>query len=278
VFDCYFFEKNLQGDIVAIYNEAGSKIGTYTYDAWGNCTVNPTSGYNFILSNNPFRYRGYYYDTETGYYYLQSRYYNPNWCRFINADKYVSTGQGFTGYNMFAYCLNNPVNWIDIYGEKPTFLQEILNQFTEWVMTPLGLLRYVYIINRGGFKSEYWVDSDGYAQWSRHHTNHGHPKGHPVVPHDHKWYDDDDGNHKEDSKWQNPDQRFQPPKSVQQTPNNESDDNKTNFYGEANKMVVGTVGTVAVGYLFYVGVKWIIATAMVPATCGGSLIIAGVTP
>jgi hypothetical protein len=77
-FDYYFFEKNLQGDIIAIYNESGTKIGTYTYDAWGNCTITSnTSGYNFILSNNPFRYRGYYYDTETGFYYLQSRYYNP---------------------------------------------------------------------------------------------------------------------------------------------------------------------------------------------------------
>ena len=117
-FDCYFFEKNLQGDIVAIYNEAGTKIGTYTYDAWGNCTITSnTTGYNFILYNNPFRYRGYYYDSETGYYYLQSRYYNPTWGRFINADRYVSTGQGMLGYNMFAYCGNNPVNRIDSTGD-----------------------------------------------------------------------------------------------------------------------------------------------------------------
>ena len=116
VFDCYFFEKNLQGDIVAIYNESGAKVGTYTYDAWGNCTVNPTSGYNFILSNNPFRYRGYYYDTETGFYYLQSRYYNPQWGRFISEDKYISTGDDFMGCNMFIYCGNNPVMRIDYYG------------------------------------------------------------------------------------------------------------------------------------------------------------------
>ena len=78
------------------------------YDAWGNATVVYADG---ILSTdmamlriyNPFRYRGYYYDVETGLYYLQSRYYNPEWGRFINADAYISTGQGLIGNNMFAY-------------------------------------------------------------------------------------------------------------------------------------------------------------------------------
>ena len=119
VFDCYFFEKNLQGNIVAIYNESGAKVGTYTYDAWGNCT-NPTSGYNFILSNNPFRYRGYYYDTETGFYYLQSRYYNPTWGRFINPDNHnvlLVTPDQLTDKNLFAYCDNNPIMRIDEDGE-----------------------------------------------------------------------------------------------------------------------------------------------------------------
>ena len=60
-------------------------------------------------AQNPLRYRGYVYDTETGLYYLQSRYYNPTWGRFINADGYASTGQGIIGNNMFAYCGNNPV-------------------------------------------------------------------------------------------------------------------------------------------------------------------------
>ena len=86
----------------------------YDYDAWGNCTLN--SGYNFILSNNPFRYRGYYYDTEIGLYYLQSRYYNPTWGRFINQDAYASTGIGILGHNMFAYCNNNPISYIDKNG------------------------------------------------------------------------------------------------------------------------------------------------------------------
>ena len=78
-FDTYYFEKNLQGDIIAIYTESGTKIGSYTYDAWGNCTVSTESGTTTIQKQivrtlNPFRYRGYYYDTDTGLYYLQSRY------------------------------------------------------------------------------------------------------------------------------------------------------------------------------------------------------------
>ena len=86
-----FFEKNLQGDIVAVYNSNGKKICTYTYDAWGNCTTTRASGITSLESQiassyNPFRYRGYYYDTQTGFYYLQSRYYNPEWGRFLNAD------------------------------------------------------------------------------------------------------------------------------------------------------------------------------------------------
>ena len=70
-----------------------------------------------IAHVNPFRYRGYYYDAETGFYWLQSRYYDPEACRFINADGLVSTGQGILGHNIFAYCLGNPVNLEDSNGE-----------------------------------------------------------------------------------------------------------------------------------------------------------------
>ena len=120
-FDCFFFEKNLQGDIIGIYNSNGGKICTYTYDAWGNCTTTRASGITSLESQiassyNPFRYRGYYYDTQTGFYYLQSRYYNPEWGRFLNADACLYSS--ILGFNMFAYCDNNPVNYIDPYGES----------------------------------------------------------------------------------------------------------------------------------------------------------------
>ena len=119
-FDVFWFEKNLHGDIVAIYDESGTKIATYTYtDAWGNHSVSYTNGgASTGAQYNPFRYRSYYYDTDLGLYYLQSRYYDPNTCRFINADGYVSTGQGLIGNNMFAYCNNNPVSNIDPNGES----------------------------------------------------------------------------------------------------------------------------------------------------------------
>lgn len=88
-YDNFWFEKNLQGDIVAVYDEDGTKLISYTYDAWGNFT---TTYHNDCTASdhanlNPFRYRGYYYDSETGLYYLQSRYYDSSVGRFLTADK-----------------------------------------------------------------------------------------------------------------------------------------------------------------------------------------------
>ena len=127
-FDTFWFEKNLQGDIVAVYDEDGTKLISYTYDAWGNFAT--TYHNDCTASNhanlNPFRYRGYYYDTETGLYYLQSRYYNPKIGRFISADSYASTGQGILGNNMYAYCLNNPVRYSDPTGESATIAGAII--------------------------------------------------------------------------------------------------------------------------------------------------------
>ena len=121
VFDTFYFEKNLQGDIIAVYNASGEKIGSYTYDAWGNCTVTVVSESTTLEKNvvrlyNPFRYRGYYYDTETGLYYLQSRYYNPAWGWFLNEDGYVNANGDLIGFNMYAYCSNNPVMGYDPSG------------------------------------------------------------------------------------------------------------------------------------------------------------------
>ena len=119
VFEEYWFEKNLQGDIVAVYNAEGTKLISYTYDAWGNFTTTYHNGCttSSTAAKNPFRYRGYYYDSELGMYYLQSRYYDPVVGRFINADAFVSTGQGILGNNMYAYCHNNPVKYVDLTGE-----------------------------------------------------------------------------------------------------------------------------------------------------------------
>ena len=129
-FTNYYYAKNLQGDVAAIYRSDYTEakgyyptlVASYEYDPWGKVTsVKGSSGAilsleaypNHIAHVNPIRYRGYYYDNETGFYYLQSRYYDPAISRFINADSYGSTGQAFLGTNMFAYCNNNPVLGVD---------------------------------------------------------------------------------------------------------------------------------------------------------------------
>ena len=90
----------------------GAGVARYRYDPYGNLIYSTGD----LVSINPLRYRSYYYDSETGFYYLQSRYYDPEIGRFINADDFASTGQGILGHNMFAYCLSNPTNFIDHSG------------------------------------------------------------------------------------------------------------------------------------------------------------------
>ena len=110
----YYYILNLQGDVVQIIDEGGVPQAEYVYSPWGEII----SAEGDLAEVNPLRYRGYYYDSETGFYYLQSRYYDPENHRFINADSYASTGQGFLGVNMFAYCSNNPVNNFDNDGKR----------------------------------------------------------------------------------------------------------------------------------------------------------------
>jgi len=103
--DVYYYITNLQGDVIGLRDDT-REWAEYTYDAWGVCEeiIGEPIG-----RENPLRYRGYIYDVETQLYYLQSRYYDPEIGRFINGDNYATTGQGFVGNNMFAYCGNNPV-------------------------------------------------------------------------------------------------------------------------------------------------------------------------
>ena len=116
----YTYVHNLQGDIVAIVDSTGAKVVEYKYDAWGK----PLTGFptgtlaNTLGKLNPFRYRGYVYDEETALYYLRSRYYNPEWGRFLNEDVTVGT-EGLLSHNMFAYCLNAPINMLDADGAEP---------------------------------------------------------------------------------------------------------------------------------------------------------------
>ena len=90
----------------------------YLYDAWGQEVGRGGTMWQTLGERNPFRYRGYYYDTESGLYYLNSRYYDPQTCRFINADGYIDNAQGIHSQNMFAYCMNNPVMYSDPSGHS----------------------------------------------------------------------------------------------------------------------------------------------------------------
>ena len=122
----YYYILNLQGDVVQIIDEGGVLQAEYVYSPWGKVI----SAEGDLAEINPLRYRGYYYDSETGFYYLQSRYYDPENHRFINADSYASTGQGFLGVNMFAYANNNPIIFGDAAG---TVVDVVIAQYTETI-------------------------------------------------------------------------------------------------------------------------------------------------
>ncbi len=117
----YYYIKNLQGDIIGILDNELNQVVKYDYDSWGkviaitDATGTEITDQSHIGNINPYRYRSYRYDRETGLYYLQSRYYNPEWGRFLNADGYI-TGIAI-GNNLYAYCCNNPINYYDPYGE-----------------------------------------------------------------------------------------------------------------------------------------------------------------
>ena len=110
----YYYRYNLQGDVIALLNTSGTVVAEYFYDPYGSI-LNIMSEIGEI---NPFTYRGYYYDWETGFYYLQSRYYDPYSCRFLNADDTAFLGATGTllSYNLYTYCENNPINRIDRNG------------------------------------------------------------------------------------------------------------------------------------------------------------------
>ncbi|MFA6661517.1 MAG: RHS repeat-associated core domain-containing protein, partial [Bacilli bacterium] len=110
----YLYLKNLQNDIIGIVDEAGNLVVEYTYDAYGNIIKLVDTSNCDLSTVNPFRYRSYYYDKETGWYYLNSRYYNPIIGRFITMDSIEYLGAG--GTNLFSYCNNNPTSYYDING------------------------------------------------------------------------------------------------------------------------------------------------------------------
>lgn len=124
----YYYLYDLQGDVTAIFDHSGSCVAKYTYDVWGTIVAITDGSGNDVLGNaahvgnvNPIRYKGYYYNVETGLYYVSSRYYDSEIGRFVNADSQLNDCEGPLGYNMFAYCMNNPVMYSDPTGHLPFF-------------------------------------------------------------------------------------------------------------------------------------------------------------
>jgi len=139
----YNLFKNLQGDVVEVRSKYNALLASYNYDPWGNVvSVTDSSGNEItdtthIAHINPIRYRSYYYDDETGLYYVSSRYYDPEIGRWINADSQLNTSLGVLGLNLFSYCLNNPVNMVDYGGNKPGDLFDTMDEaardFAEYI-------------------------------------------------------------------------------------------------------------------------------------------------
>ena len=148
----YFYVKNLQGDILKVITATGTEAAAYTYDAWGKLLTSSGD----MADVNPLRYRGYYYDVETGLYYLQSRYYDPGTCRFINPDAYASTGQGILGANMFAYCGSSPNIFTDHGGTDAVILYD---------STFPGHIGALLEDSDGHWYHFYWGTSKGISRW-----------------------------------------------------------------------------------------------------------------
>ncbi|WLD94439.1 RHS repeat-associated core domain-containing protein [Alkalihalobacillus sp. AL-G] len=112
----YFYLRNIQGDITGLADESGTEVVSYQYDTWGKLISITGTLADTVGKKNPYRYRGYRYDSETGLYYLNARYYNPEWSRFINTDSYGGEIGELLSHNVYAYCVNNPVNNVDPSG------------------------------------------------------------------------------------------------------------------------------------------------------------------
>ena len=120
----YFYIRNVQNDVIGLHDSEGKVVVNYSYDTWGNIVSISGSLKDSVGKKNPYRYRGYRYDEETGMYYLQSRYYNGSWGRFVNCDDIGGKIGELGTHNAFKYCFNNPVNMSDESGQWPKWIKK----------------------------------------------------------------------------------------------------------------------------------------------------------
>ena len=134
----YYYVHNLQGDVIALTDANGAIAVEYEYDPWGKVISFSGPYMSGIGLANPFRYRGYFYDSETGFYYVSSRYYDPEIGRWINADSVIAgVGGNVKGYNLFAYCFNNPVNMDDQAGNWPDWIKNTVKWVAKNIVKPV---------------------------------------------------------------------------------------------------------------------------------------------
>ena len=155
--DEYYYLRNAQGDIVKLIDASGVSVVEYTYDTWGKAVTTTGTLAGTLGLFQPFRYRGYVYDWETGFYYLQSRYYDPATGRFISADRQFDKNAGVCGYNLYAYCANNPIAFYDSEGESITLICILVG-------AGIGLLVGAYVGDRVATSNGY-DPYDGWNYW-----------------------------------------------------------------------------------------------------------------
>lgn len=269
----FYYQRNGQDDIVGLLDSNYNIVAKYYYDSFGNILsikngngVDVSKEHSHIANINPFRYRSYYYDCETGLYYLNNRYYNPLWGRFINSDMIINQNEDILGYNLYAYCSNNFINTSDYTGNGliKNLIKKVIKLFTGSKNTKKSSSKKpsqkkaktikqsnakVKVKSGTNANNKNWLPTKGTPNSTRrkdngdlrhygpdgkadYDTDYSHPDHHPELgnPHQHDWEWDGD-KHKRGKAYD------------------------PSVGKDATKIIVGTAITAATGYFIYRGIR-----------------------